>query len=70
MASHGGVCFAITLDGAELSRNVGHVTAGVKMIDPRAIDPRTKLPIGVLGGAKIQSREVAQAGRNTNGIRK
>jgi hypothetical protein len=54
----GGVKIAITLDGAELSRNAGHVTAGVKITDPRAIDPITRLPIGVFGAAKVQSREL------------
>ena len=52
------VMIAITLDGADLSRNIQHVTAGIKILDPRAIDPRSGLPIGVEGSAKIQSREL------------
>jgi hypothetical protein len=54
----GGVCLAITLDGADLSRNVNHVTAGIKIFDPRAIDPVSKVPIGVVDSTKIQSREL------------
>jgi hypothetical protein len=52
------VQIAITLDGADLSRNITHVTAGIKIIDPRAIDPRSGLPIGMEGSTKVQSREL------------
>jgi hypothetical protein len=52
------VQIAITLDGADLSRNITHVTAGIKIIDPRAIDPRSGLPIGMVGSTKVQSREL------------
>ncbi len=35
----------MTLDGAELCDYLSHLTAGVKIVDKRAIDPRTKLPL-------------------------
>jgi hypothetical protein len=47
---------SITLDGADLSRNVTHVTAGVKINDPRSIDLDSGLPIGVQDLRNIQSR--------------
>jgi hypothetical protein len=50
--------FSITLDGADLSRNISHVTAGVKINDPRAIDPITGIPIGCEDSTKVQSREL------------
>jgi hypothetical protein len=50
--------FSITLDGADLSRNISHVTAGIKINDPRAIDPRTGIPIGRDGSIPVQSREL------------
>jgi hypothetical protein len=46
------------LDGADLSRNVTHVTAGVKINDPHSIDPVSGLPIGVKNLKKVQSREL------------
>jgi hypothetical protein len=52
------VQISITLDGADLSRNVTHVTAGVKINDVRSIDPVSGLPIGVQDSRKIQSREL------------
>jgi hypothetical protein len=52
------VQISITLDGADLSRNVTHVTAGVKINDPRSIDPVSGLPIGVQDSRKVQSREL------------
>jgi hypothetical protein len=52
------VQISITLDGADLSRNVTHVTAGVKINDPRSIDPVSGLPIGVHNSRKVQSREL------------
>ncbi len=39
------VQISITLDGAGLSRNVTHITAGVKINDPCSIDPVSKLSI-------------------------
>jgi hypothetical protein len=50
--------FSITLDGADLSRNISHVTAGIKMNDPRAIDPKTGIPIGQDNSMPVQSREL------------
>jgi hypothetical protein len=35
-----------TLDGMEMSREVGVVIAGIKILDPRAMDPVSHLPIG------------------------
>ena len=50
----GGVRIAITLDGADLSRTVQHVTCGIKIVDSRAVNPITGIPIGLEG---VQSRE-------------
>ena len=50
----GKVSIAITLDGANLSRNIQHVTCGVKILDPRAVNPLTGIPIGLEG---VQSRD-------------
>ena len=50
----GNVKIASTIDGADLSRNVQHVTCGVKIVDPRAINPMTGIPIGLEG---VQSRD-------------
>jgi hypothetical protein len=52
------VQFSITLDGADLSRNISHVTAGIKMNDPRAVDPISGIPIGWEDSTKVQSREL------------
>jgi hypothetical protein len=54
----GGVALACTLDGADISANVTHVTAGLKILDHRAIDPVTKLPIGIGKAVSVQSRDV------------
>jgi hypothetical protein len=50
--------FSITLDGADLSRNISHVTAGIKMNDPRAIEPKTGIPIGQDHSMPVQSGEL------------
>jgi hypothetical protein len=50
--------FSITLDGADSSRNISHVTAGIKINDPRAIDPASGIPIGCDNLRKVQSREL------------
>ena len=50
----GNVGISLTIDGADLSRNIQHVTCGVKISDPRAVNPATGIPIGLEG---IQSRE-------------
>ena len=47
--------FSITFDGADLSRNILHVTAGVKINDPRAIDPLSGIPTGMEDLTKVQS---------------
>lgn len=47
---------AATLDGAQLTNVLGHVTAGVKVIDPRATDPVTGTPLCVNG--KFQTRDL------------
>ena len=44
VASESNVEICITLDGTELCDYLSHLTAGVKIVDKRAIDPRTKLP--------------------------
>jgi hypothetical protein len=49
---------ACTLDGADISKFVSHVTAGIKILDPRAIDPISHLPIGLEGSKKVQSRDL------------
>jgi hypothetical protein len=51
------VQIAYTLDGADLTQNQTHLTCGIKIVDPRAINPESKLPIGIEGSHKIQSRE-------------
>jgi len=52
------LCF--TLDGAELCKGIQHLTAGVKITDARAIDPKDGTPLcskGVFGRIfKVQSR--------------
>jgi hypothetical protein len=35
----------ITLDGAELCDGISHITAGVKIMDGRAIDQKTGIPV-------------------------
>lgn len=59
--SEGPVLLAITLDGADLSRNYTHVTCGIKIVDPRAIDPLSGLPIGIQGSRAVQSRDLCHA---------
>lgn len=39
------VLLSSTLDGAQLTNNLGQVVAGVKIVDPRATDPATGLPL-------------------------
>jgi hypothetical protein len=52
----------ITLDGAELTKDLTHLTFGIKVMDSRAIDPRDGLPLsysedGVIGNLfRTQSR--------------
>jgi hypothetical protein len=47
-----------TLDGIEMSRQVCAMIAGIKILDPRAIDPLSHLQIGVEGSKKRKSREL------------
>ena len=54
--THKPVIVAYTLDGAQLTNTLGHVTAGIKIVDPRALDPITGIPLHVSG--KYQSRDL------------
>lgn len=47
------VTLAHALDGAQLTQQLGHVTAGIKLVDPRAVDPVTGPPLCLL-----QSRDL------------
>jgi hypothetical protein len=57
------VQFSITLDGADLSRNITHITAGIQINDPRAIDPISGIPIGMQDSKKVQSRGLCYAAK-------
>jgi hypothetical protein len=46
-----------TLDYAQLTRELGHLTGGLKIVDPRSVDPITGNPL-VLSG-KFQSRDLS-----------
>ena len=48
------VKISVTVDYADLSRNTQHVTAEIKILDPRAINPLTGIPLGFEG---VQSQE-------------
>ena len=54
------VTVACTIDGTELSWKIGHVTAGVKITDPRARNPRKneELVMGADGTEGVQSRDL------------
>jgi hypothetical protein len=39
------ILLAHTMDGAQLTSMLGHVSAGIKIVDPRALDPVTGFPI-------------------------
>lgn len=45
VAQNSTVEISITLDGAELCDYKSHLTAGIKVTDRRAIDPRTNIPL-------------------------
>jgi hypothetical protein len=45
IAQSSSIEICITLDGAELCDHLNHLTAGVKMVDKRAIDPKTGRPL-------------------------
>jgi hypothetical protein len=55
-SGHPPVLIAHTLDGAMLTSNLGHVTAGTKIVDPRAANPMTGIHIGISGF--FQSRDL------------
>jgi hypothetical protein len=55
-SGHKPVMLAHTLDGAMLTAHLGHVTAGIKIVDPRATDPKSGIPIGIDG--LFQSRDL------------
>jgi hypothetical protein len=51
--------FSIMLDGADLSHNMSHITAGItKINDHRVIDPISGIPIGFQDLMKMQSRKL------------
>jgi hypothetical protein len=53
------VQLACTLDRADISKFVSHVTAEMKLLDLHAIDPIVShLPIGLEGSKKVQSRDL------------
>jgi hypothetical protein len=52
------VQIACMLDVADISRKVSHVTAEIKILDPRAINHISPLPIGLDGLKKVQSWEL------------
>lgn len=57
--NEGGVNISMTLDAADLSRNITQITAGIKVTDPRATDPETGVKVGMKkGSATVQSREM------------
>jgi hypothetical protein len=61
VAQRESVEFCITVDGTELCKGLSHLTAGVKITDPSAIDPRDGVPISYMNGVfgwifKVQSR--------------
>ncbi len=45
IARHDSVELCVTMDGAVLTSALSHLTAGVKITDHRAVDPRTGLPL-------------------------
>ena len=47
---------AVSFDGGSISRFLGHVTAGFKLVDKRCINPKTGEPLfGISGNEKVQS---------------
>jgi hypothetical protein len=50
--------FSITLGGADISRNLSHVTAGIKINDCGAIDPISGISISFQDSMKLKSREL------------
>jgi hypothetical protein len=54
IAERESVELCITLDGAELTKDLCHLTFGIKVTDPNAINPRDGSPFGNI--FKVQSR--------------
>ena len=52
--TEGKVKISVTVDGADLSQNTQHVTAVIKILDPRTTNPLTGIPLGFEG---VQGRE-------------
>ena len=50
------VLFCWSMDGAMLTRELQHLTGGFKLVDPRAINPITGIPLAVSG--LFQSRDL------------
>jgi hypothetical protein len=46
-----------TMDGAQLTNDLAHVTGGIKVVDERAVDPLSGIPLAVSG--RFQSRELS-----------
>jgi len=69
-----GVRLAQSIDGANLTRTLCHVMAGIKMNDPGAINPLTREPLFAANiGVGVQSRNVVfpmqiQMGRETDAM--
>jgi hypothetical protein len=56
-APDGKVLIAATCDGGSLAWNLSHVSAGIKLVDPTTVDPRTgQFMFGASGYEKVQSR--------------
>jgi hypothetical protein len=51
--------FSITLDaGVDVSHNISHITAGIKINDPHVIDPKIGILVGQDHSMPVQSREL------------
>ena len=70
VVEHGGeeAIFAATIDGAELSRKVSQVMAGIKLTDAQTKDPWNKdtLLFGEDGIMSMQSRDACRAGMHAS----
>jgi hypothetical protein len=56
-SGHPPVQITYTMDGAQLTNELGHVTGGIKVVDPRAVDPLSGIPLSATG--KFQSRDLS-----------
>jgi len=52
VAERDSVEVSITLDGAELCDGLCHLTAGIKVTGPRAVNPRDGTPLSCFGNGK------------------